>query len=85
MLEQRRPRIYVHQLGKRSGEQMKINCMTCGSFTFDVELSEADFSRAPVITLTCPSCGKSTALQEREGGGIEVSLDKHLESKRSQA
>jgi hypothetical protein len=41
-----------------------------------------DFHRAPVVALTCPQCGKSTAIQHRPGGGIEVALDKHLEKQR---
>lgn len=61
---------------------MKITCMSCKSFEFAVELSDQDFRRAPVVALTCPQCGKSTSIQQRPGGGIEIGLDKHLEKKR---
>ena len=62
---------------------MKISCINCQSHEFNIEISAMDFRLAPVISLTCPACGKSTALQERPGGGIEIALDKHLESNRS--
>ncbi len=61
---------------------MKIACLSCRGFVFDIEVASVDFKRAPVIALTCPECGKSTAVQERSGGGIEISTDKHLESLR---
>jgi len=61
---------------------MKITCMSCKGFEFEVEVSEMDFQRAPAVALTCPQCGKSTAIQQRPGGGIEVALDKHLEKQR---
>lgn len=61
---------------------MKIACLSCRRFEFEVELNEMDFRRAPVIALTCPACGKSTAVQQRSGGGIEIALDKHLEKER---
>ena len=62
---------------------MKISCMNCQRYEFEVDISVAEIDLAKVVTLTCPNCGKSTALQERAGGGIEIALDKHLESKRS--
>ena len=61
---------------------MKISCMNCQKYEFEVDISSAEINSAKVVSLTCPVCGKSTAMQERAGGGIEIALDKHLESKR---
>jgi uncharacterized protein YlaI len=61
---------------------MKITCMSCQRFEFEIDLSPSELKKTPVVALTCPECGKSTAVQERPGGGIEISLDKHLEKSR---
>jgi len=62
---------------------MKIRCLDCAGFEFELELDSQSLDRQPVISLTCPKCGSSTALQKRDGGGVEISLDKHLASKRA--
>lgn len=61
---------------------MKIVCMNCQRTEFQIEVLDAEIEHAKVISLTCPSCGKSTAIQKRPGGGIEIMLDKHLEKTR---
>lgn len=62
---------------------MKIRCMDCGVFEFELELDARALDVQPVISLTCPRCGSSTALQKRDGGGVEIGLDKHLKPKHS--
>ncbi len=62
---------------------MKITCLNCKRFEFEIDISSAEIQSAPVVALTCPECGKSTSIQERPGGGIEIALDKHLEKNRS--
>jgi hypothetical protein len=57
--------------------------MECGEFEFEIELDPQALQRQPVISLTCPKCGSSTALQKRDGGGVEIGLDKHLKAKRA--
>lgn len=54
---------------------MRIQCLNCGSGTFEIELSSADLDRAPVVALNCARCGKWTAVQRRPGGGIQIALD----------
>ena len=61
---------------------MRFACLSCSRFEFDVQLNDEDFKRAPVVALTCPACGRWTAIQQRPGGGIEIALDKHLEKER---
>jgi len=62
---------------------MKIMCLSCKGFEFEIDISNAEIKSAPVVALTCPKCGKSTAIQERPRGGIEITLDLHLEKHRS--
>ena len=57
---------------------MKIKCVNCQRTEFDVEISDAEVQSIKVVSLTCPACGESTAVQQRPGGGIEISIDKHL-------
>ena len=60
---------------------MKIKCLSCQQFEFDIDVTENDVSfNAPVISLNCPACGKNTAIWEREGGGgITIGLDRGVE------
>lgn len=53
---------------------MKVSCLGCAEFTFEIELDPATFRYAPVFSLTCPKCASSTALQQRVGGGVEIAL-----------
>jgi hypothetical protein len=52
--------------------------MNCSAFDFEIELESNALNLQPVVSLTCPNCGASTAIQKRTGGGIEITLDKHL-------
>ena len=61
---------------------MKINCLSCGVFKFNFTLDEVGLSYVPVVSLTCPECGNSIAIQERPGGGIEIAPDLHLFNER---
>jgi len=59
---------------------MKIRCLDCAQFEFEVELDPQTLRHQPVISLTCPKCGASTAIQSRPGGGVEIALDRHLKT-----
>ena len=61
---------------------MKIKCLKCQDCEFDIEISDFELDNTKVVSLTCPSCGSSTAIQKRPGGGIEIAIDRHLEGKR---
>lgn len=61
---------------------MKITCLGCQRTEFQFEVLDVEVEQAGVIALTCPSCGKSTSIQKRPGGGIEIGVDKHLEKTR---
>lgn len=61
---------------------MKISCLNCNRADFQFELLGGEIENICVIAITCPNCGKSTAIQQRPGGGIEIALDKHLENNR---
>jgi hypothetical protein len=62
---------------------MKITCLSCRGFVFEIELSSMEsFQDFPVVSLACPECGNSTAIHERDGGGIEIMLDKRPEKQR---
>ena len=61
---------------------MKITCMGCKRFEFEIDVSLLEIESTHVVALTCPDCGKSTSIGERPGGGFVISLDKHLESLR---
>jgi hypothetical protein len=62
---------------------MIIKCLNCKKYEFDINISSFEVENAPVVSLTCPDCGKSTAMQKRDSGGIEIALDKHLDSVRN--
>ena len=62
---------------------MKIKCLSCQQFEFDIDVSENDVTlNAAVISLNCPTCGQNTAIWERPGGGIQIALDRHIEKER---
>ena len=59
---------------------MKIKCLSCQQFEFDIDVTENDVSfSAAVISLNCPACGKNTAIESRKGGGIQIALDRGIE------
>ncbi len=59
---------------------MKIKCLSCQQFEFDIDVSENDVMiNSPVISLNCPSCSKNTAIEARTGGGIQIVLDRGIE------
>ena len=62
---------------------MRIRCLGCAKFVFDVEIRSEDLAAQPVIALTCPNCSAPTSLQRRDGGGVEICLDKHLKDQRA--
>jgi hypothetical protein len=70
------------QTSSKEERKVKISCLSCKQFDFEIDVSTMEIESAPVIALTCPQCGKSTSIQERPGGGIEIALDKHLEKTR---
>ena len=43
----------------------------CNKNEFDINISSFEVENAPFVSLTCPDCGKHTAIQERAGGVIE--------------
>ena len=61
---------------------MKIKCLNCQACEFDIEVSDFELDHTKVVSLTCPSCGASTAIQKRPGGGVEIAIDRHLERQR---
>jgi len=61
---------------------MKIACLNCQQTEFRIEILDLEIEQAGVVALTCPCCGKSTAIQKRPGGGIEIAIDKSLEKSR---
>ena len=60
---------------------MKIKCLSCQQFEFDIDVTENDVAFSnKIISLNCPTCGKNTAILEREGGGgIQIALDRGIE------
>ena len=60
---------------------MKIKCLSCQQFEFDIDVTENDVTFSnKIISLNCPTCGKNTAILEREGGGgITIGLDRGVE------
>ena len=60
---------------------MKIKCLSCQQFEFDIDVTENDVTFVnKIISLNCPTCGKNTAIWEREGGGgITIGLDRGAE------
>jgi hypothetical protein len=57
---------------------MRIKCASCRRTDFDVDINVAELQAIKVVSLLCPACGESTAVQQRPGGGIEIDLDMHL-------
>jgi len=58
---------------------MKIKCLSCQQFEFDIDVTENDVTlNAVVISLNCPTCGQNTAIEERPGGGIQIALDRGI-------
>ena len=55
---------------------MKIKCLGCKKYEYEFWISEYEISQTKVISLVCPDCGKSTAIQQRDAGGLEIALDK---------
>ena len=60
---------------------MKITCLGCKNYEFEFEINEYEVSQTKVVSLNCPDCGKSTAIQQRVAGGLEIGLDKAISDK----
>ena len=59
---------------------MKIKCLSCQQFEFDIDITENDVTSInKIISLNCPTCGKNTAIESRKGGGIQIALDRGIE------
>ena len=59
---------------------MKIKCLSCQQFEFDIDVTENDVAFSnKIISLNCPACGKNTAIESRKGGGIQIALDRGVE------
>ena len=60
---------------------MKIKCLGCKRYEFEFEINEYEISQTHVVSLVCPDCGKSTAIQKRDVGGLKIGLDKAIPDK----
>lgn len=58
---------------------MQIKCLGCGQREFSVDVPSVE--SAKVITFICPDCGECTAVEERPGGGVVVTVDRSLKEK----
>jgi hypothetical protein len=59
---------------------VKISCLHCCEGQFNVEISEHELDAIGLLSFKCPYCAKSTAIQRRSGGGVEIAGDSHSES-----
>ena len=51
---------------------MRITCMQCGKRRFEVK--PADVENVGSISFVCSSCGKTTAVEMNDCGGVTVGL-----------
>lgn len=59
-------------------EEFAFKCVSCNQTTFTVNTASIGLRQgAPVVTFICPKCGEYNGVQERPGGGLLVTVDKH--------
>ena len=62
---------------------MIIKCLNCKQYEFDINISSFEVENTKVVSLKCPECGKATGIEERDGGGVIIAIDKHLDLEKS--
>ena len=65
---------------RRKGVCMKITCMGCQNYEFEIKISDFELEQTGQVSLECPNCNKRTLIEPLYQGGRAVSLHKPKDS-----
>ena len=55
---------------------MKITCMECQNYEFEIKISDFELEETLQVSLKCPNCDKNTLIEPLYKGGRAISLQK---------
>ena len=55
---------------------MKITCMGCQNYEFEIKISDFELEETLQVSLECPNCNKRTLIEPLYKGGRSISLHK---------